>query len=402
MDRNADYVFRVAVLNTHPIQYFAPLYGWLAQNSQLDLTVYFCSPQGVEAYLDKGFGQEVKWDVPLLDGYRHCFLPNLRRSHRVGGFFSLINPALVGELRRQRYDALWLHGHAHATNLLALLAARLLGTRVFMRCETHLLLRRSAWKRALRRPALSLLYRLCDACVYIGTRNQEFYSSLGVPEDRLFLVPYTVNNVYFEEAAARARPMRDELRAELGISRDSVAILFASKMTARKRPMDLLLAYERLVAQGLPASLLYVCDGEQRSALEEYAARRNLHGVRFVGFRNQSELPAIYAASDVFVLPSIDEPWGLVINEVMCAGLPVVTTEEVGAAPDLVRHGENGFVYQATSVQALADHLATLVQDKGLRQKMGAASRRLIAGWDYDRCVRGVLEALYATIGGAS
>ena len=263
-----------------------------------------------------------------------------------------------------------------------------------MRCETHLLLRRSPWKLILRGTMLALLYRLCDACLYIGTRNKEFYGSLGVPECKLFFVPYTVDNAYFAKDAERARPKRDELRAELGIPRDSVALLFASKMTARKRPMDLLLAYERLVAQGLAVSLLYVGDGEQRPALEEHAARQGLHGVRFAGFRNQSELPALYASSDVFVLPSTDEPWGLIINEVMCAGLPVVTTEEVGAAADLLRDGENGYVYPAGDIDALAEHLAALVANAELRIHMGLRSKEIIQNWSYEECMTGLFDAL--------
>src|SRR5713101_4171019 len=136
-------MYKLAILNTHPIQYFAPLYRRLAQEPDLDLTVYFCSRQGAEEYLDSGFGERIKWDCSLLDGYKNEFLQNLRRQDTVKGFWSLINPGIVSELRKGNYDALWVNGHNHATYLLAICAARTLKIPVLMRCETHLQLHRS-------------------------------------------------------------------------------------------------------------------------------------------------------------------------------------------------------------------------------------------------------------------
>ncbi|MBV5344275.1 MAG: glycosyltransferase [Rhodoferax sp.] len=190
--------YRLAVLNSHVIQYFAPLYRRLAQETDIDLTVYYCSRQGLDAYADAGFGgQQIQWDVPLLEGYRAVFLDNLRQSKGVGGFWSLINPGILDELRRQRYDALWVHGHNHATYLMAYTAARLAGTAIFARGETHLLLRRSAVKRLLRRPLLHWFYARCDACLAIGSRNADFYRHHGVPDRKIFPVPYAVDNARF-------------------------------------------------------------------------------------------------------------------------------------------------------------------------------------------------------------
>jgi len=114
--------------------------------------------------------------------------------------------------------------------------------------------------------------------------------------------------------------------------------------------------------------------------------------VVFAGFFNQSELPSVYATCDIFVLPSEDEPWALVVNEVMCAGRPVVTTREVGCARDLVTHAENGFIYRAGDISALASALEILVEEPALRAQMGAAGLRKIKDWSYEQCTKG-LEA---------
>jgi len=387
--------FRLAVLNSHPIQYFAPLYRRLAQEPRLDLTVYFCSRQGAETYFDEGFGKAVQWDIPLLEGYHYYFLPNLRRQDRVRGFFSLINPALVGELRRQRYDALWVHGHNYFTLLLGLLTANALRTPVFMRAETHLLLRRSPLKHALRRPVMQFFYKyLVDRCLPIGTRNREFYLAHNVKAEHLFDVPYAVDNAYFMAQAAPFKARVKQTREELGLPVDKPLLLFASKLMPRKRPQDLLRAYQRLREQGIDVALLYVGSGELETTLKQYVADHHLPDVYFFGFRNQSELPKIYAVSDVFILPSENEPWELVINEVMCAGLPVIASEEIGAAPDLVIDGETGFTYPAGDVDRLAEHLKTLIVNPSLRQQMGANAYKRISAWGFEQCVQGIMAAL--------
>jgi glycosyltransferase involved in cell wall biosynthesis len=388
-------LFRLAILISHPIQYFVPLYRELAQEPDIDLTVYFCSKQGVNAYDDEGFGVSVKWDIPLLEGYSHKFLRNQRRTDLVGGFFSLVNAGLVAELRQNRYDALVVSGHTYFSYLLGVFAAKAIGISVWMRSETHLLLRRSGFKRALRQPTMRFFYRvLCDRCLPIGTRNREFYLAHGVNPQRLFDVPYAVDNAYFTQTTASFKARWCETRLELGLPVDKPLILYASKLTPRKRPHDLLAAFRTLLERGAQACLVFVGSGELEPSLKQYVDRYRLADVHFAGFRNQTELPKFYAVADVFVLPSEDEPWGLVINEAMCAGLPVVASEEIGAVPDLVKDGCNGFRFQAGDVEQLAVHLQHLVTDEGMRRSMGEKSLEIVRAWDLEQCVAGILAAM--------
>jgi glycosyltransferase involved in cell wall biosynthesis len=144
------------------------------------------------------------------------------------------------------------------------------------------------------------------------------------------------------------------------------------------------------------AAVLFLGHGEQREELESFATDRGL-SVHFAGFVNQSELPKHYAAADAFVLPSLDDPRATVVNEAMASGLPVLITDRCGPAGDIVRHGENGFVFAPGDVASLAAHLDTLAEQPALRDRMARRSREIIAGWDYERGVEGVLEALRAT-----
>lgn len=389
-------MYRLAVLNSHPIQYFAPLYRQLALERDVDLTVYYCSLQGAQAYTDEDFGSTVRWDVPLLDGYRWKLLPNVRRPRAVGGFWSLFNPSIALDLARCRYDAVLVHGHGYATFILAILAARVLRVPVLMRCETHLGLSRGLGKRSARQPLMRVLYNgLCAVCLPIGSRNRAFYRSLGVSDDRMVTVPYSVDNSLFAPPRNDAVTARATIRGELGIGRHDVVVLYASKLSARKRPLDLLRAYEAVRSSHREVALAFVGTGSEEAELRSYVRAHQLENVHFLGFRNQSQLGSVYAMSDVFVLPSQDEPWGLVINEAMAAGLPIVASQEIGAAPDLIHHGRNGLTFPAGDIAVLTACLEQLVQDAGLRLRMGQRSREIIENWGLDQTAEGILKALH-------
>jgi glycosyltransferase involved in cell wall biosynthesis len=171
-------------------------------------------------------------------------------------------------------------------------------------------------------------------------------------------------------------------------------VLYASKLQRRKHPDDLLRAARRLAGEGVDFELAIAGAGEMRGELEAMAADLRLSNVVFPGFVNQSEMPKLLGACDIFVLPAEDEPWGLVVNEAMCAGLPIVISRELGCAPDLLRHGENGFGFAAGDVDGLAEALRPLIVDASLRAAMSRASLSIIGGWDYARCLDGLRDAL--------
>jgi glycosyltransferase involved in cell wall biosynthesis len=388
---------RLAYLVTHPIQYQVPLLRRIASLPGVRFKAFFQSRASTVDHFDSGFGQTIKWDVPLLDGYDYEFLPAIGGADKIDAWrpYSF---GLASRLRRERFDVLWVHGFGRLYNLAIIAAALARGLRVLIRDEATAISRtRTGQMEALKGAMLRAFCRGKTRFLAIGTLNRRYLQALGIPPTRIFDMPYCVDNAYFQQRCAAAAPLRNRFRAQLGLDQGASVILFASKFQPRKRPHDLLDAY-RSIAQRFPPSqvpyLLMVGDGELRLLLEQRAAEHRLERVRFLGFCNQSELPAFFDLCDVFVLPSVEEPWGLVINEVMNAGRAVVVSDQVGCAADLVHHGENGFVVPAGNPALLGQALYDILIDPTRVHAMGRESRRIIDTWSLDADLNGLVAAL--------
>lgn len=377
---------RLAILVSHPIQYFVPLYRSLSNRTDIDLRVFYRTRVGVDEYFDAGFGGKVKWDIPLLEGYRFDFLSKKTQ-------FSGIELPILWKLLSSRPDVLLLHGYNQPTNLLALLLAKMLGIKVLMRGDTRLNPRhqlergKTTFKR--------LLFRLIDGFLAIGSLNQAYYQAYGVSSERIFFAPFCVQNNFFRLDPERRLESRSKLRKQFDIPSEATVVLFAAKLVAQKRPEDLLLAFKNISNEFPNACLFFVGSGQEEHPLREHAERMHLQNVHFLGFKNQSELPAVFAASDIFVLPSSDEAWGLVVNEVMAAGLPVIVSDDVGAAPDLVEGKETGFVFPVGDIEALSECLHKLIAYPELRHRYGENASALIARWDVDASANRTAEAAH-------
>jgi glycosyltransferase involved in cell wall biosynthesis len=387
---------RLAYLVSHPIQYQASLLRAIAADPDFDLKVFFCSDLSVRAHVDPGFGRPIAWDVPLLDGYTHEFLPAFGARDRLS-FWRPFSYGLAERLKRGRFEVLWVHGYARWTNWMAMASAKRLGIKVLVRDEPWLdSAVRGAPKRLLKHVFFWLLRQICDGFLVIGSLNRTYYLSEGIPEGRTFLVPYAVDNAHFQAHALQASRERESLRASLGLEPAHPVILYASKFEARKRPDDLLEAYLKIARD--PAlrqpCLIYIGDGALRPVIEARVRASGLDSIRLLGFKNQTELPAYFDLCDVFVLPSLREPWGLVVNEAMNAGRAIIVSDQVGAGADLVREGENGAIFRAGDVDDLARALRGVLADPVRCAAMGRCSVEMIERWSFAEDLAGLKRAV--------
>ncbi len=398
---------RLAYLVSHPIQYQAPLLRRIAQEPDIELTVFFGSDFSVRNYKDEGFGVGVEWDVPLLDGYHHEFLPKLRHDTSSVSVTSPMNHGIFSRLRGRRaepgFDVLWVHGYATVNAMHGILAANLLGIPVLLRAESWLRDRaRGGMKLRIKGLFFDLLKRLIDAVLPIGTLNAAYWSHYFSGDIPQFLMPYAVDNSYFQQRSLAAGNGRAALLAHLELDPARPVILFASKLQPRKHLDDLLEAYIQLSPGAgidpLPY-LVIVGDGEARPALEDRARATGFHTIRFCGFQNQSELPRYFDIASVFVLPSRHEPWGLIVNEVMNAGRAVIISDDVGCQPDLITDGVEGAIYPVRDVQALTAALRRVLDSPETAAAMGQNALERIRAWSFEEDIHGLRQAIAAVTG---
>ncbi|MGQ0590673.1 MAG: glycosyltransferase family 4 protein [Sphingosinicella sp.] len=385
--------WRVAFVNSHPIQYFAPLYAHINRSPDIEAVPIYLSDVSLRGGYDKGFGRAVKWDLDLLEGTDPIFVKNAG-SHHFDQGLKLIAPDIWSIVRSGRFDSLVVHGYAFGANHVAIAAAKSAGIPIMVRGESHLGLKGRGWKSKIRAAIIPHFYHRFDAFLAIGTANRNYYRSLGIPESRIFHFPYSVDNMRLLADSEMSPAQRSDYRSRLGLNGDNPAVLFASKFEKRKHADDLIRACGMLRREGLALQLVMAGTGEMDAELRSLSeAEPDLH-VIFPGFVNQSELPKLFGACEIFVLPSEEEPWGLIINEAMCAGLPVVASREIGAVTDLVYDGYNGQVFDAKDVRGLANALRPIVADPALRACMGSRSRAIIAAWSYVEAEQGLRAAL--------
>jgi glycosyltransferase involved in cell wall biosynthesis len=391
---------RLAIVASHVIQYQDPFFRLLAAEPEIDLTVLYLSPAGATPYRDKDMQTTLRWDLDLLHGYDYRFIRNLARDPN-REYFRHVNPGLVPALLRGHFDAvLFMLGWGSLSALLGIATCRLARIPILLFGDSAYPPQEHTLRNSIRTGFLRALFGVTTGFMTSGVLNADYYRHYGADARRFFMMPWAIDNDRFERGSRFAPGERDALREQFGIGRNDVAFLFSAKLIPRKDPMTLLRALEAMRRRDR-AVVVFMGDGELRGELESFAREHHLDRVRFLGFINQSDIPKHYAMCDVFVLPSLYEPRGTVVNEAMACGLPAIVSDRYGAIGDIIRENDNAFIYPAGDAGALATAMDRLAGDDALRASMSARSREIISTWDYAHGVEGVKAALQWIADGA-
>ena len=380
---------RLAIVASHPVQYHAPFYRELAR--RLDLTVFFAHRATPADQAKAGFGVDFEWDSDLLSGFNHIYLRNSARYPGVDRFTGCDTPEIAAEFGKGRFNAVLVQGWHLKTYWQAIFSAKRLRLPVLARGDSHLYTPRSIFKSTAKAVTYRPLLRLFDAGLYVGRWSREYWTHYGYPEARLFFSPHCVDIEWF--AARATAEARATIRRRLGITPDAKVLLFAGKLMALKRPFDLIEAAARLKQQMVDVVVLIAGSGGLEQEIKS-AARQQQIPLHHLGFCNQSEMPAVYAASDILVLTSISETWGLVANEALACGRPVILSDAVGSAADLAADGTVGRVFPMGDVDALAGAIRKVLSSPPAAEAIAARSRAYSPAAAAD----GVEEALTASI----
>jgi glycosyltransferase involved in cell wall biosynthesis len=395
---------KLAIVTTHPIQYYVPLYQALAKEA--DLMVFYTWGEASMQKYDPGFGKVIEWDIPLLDGYHYCFVQNTSKQPGSHHFKGIVTPTLIAEIGDFKPDAILVIGYAYKSHLKVM--RHFHGKiPVWFRGDSNLLDDTKGWKKYLKTAYLKWVYKNVDVAFYVGTNNKAYFKKYGLKDQQLIFAPHAVDNKRFAE---NRKDEAEALRLQLAVNKADILILFAGKLEPKKDPELLLEAFmEAVNAQNNNAStpekkamhLLFVGNGVLEQQLKQRAAtflEQNATSnacIHFMDFQNQSKMPVAYQACDIFCLPSKGpgETWGLAINEAMAASRPIIASNKVGCATDLVLQGYNGIVFQAGSKTALKQAIQSL-SSVPLAQ-MGQASSELISNWTIEIQAKQILNKLH-------
>jgi glycosyltransferase involved in cell wall biosynthesis len=385
---------RLAFLVERPTQFEAPFYRHATADPRHELRVLYTGTGLAEPVFDPELGHPVAWGIDLLGGYPHALLPVRGRARW-----------LARELRRASCDLLIVNGYTRRDYLLAAWLARRHGIATALRLDSVIWdggdgdgagSRETARQAARRWLVSSLLTRLYDLFLGVGSLTLDYLSACGVPAARQGLFPYAVDVEHFRTASDLSGDRRRAARDRLGLPPGARAILAVAKLNARETPWDLLRALPELPPS---VHLVLAGDGPDRAAAERLAAELAPGRVRWLGYVPYGELPALYAAVDLFVHAPQEERWGVSVEEALACGLPVVASSRVGAAHDLVTAGANGGTYPRGDAAALARAVtAALALD---RTAVAAANRAILARWDYAASWRHLLDAAGRIMGGS-
>ena len=382
----------LAVIETHPIQYHAPVYRELQAKYGVSVSAIYASDFSVAGYVDTEFGVSFAWDTDLLSGYEHQFLTRVAHGGARNAESATVH-GLAEALEEVNPRAVLLTGYSPRFYRNAFRTALKQGSRLLFRAETTDHARRRGFlKRMIRDNALRYVYGKCDALLYVGERSRAHYLRLGVPEDDLVFSPYCVDNSVFQTSDADREKLRTVKRLELGIDPDDFVILYSGKLVPRKDPVRIVEA-ARMLAGGARPVVVFLGAGKLQQQIEVAASIDPPVQVRFPGFQNQRAMSAFYHAADCLVLPSLrDETWGLVVNEALAHGVPAVVSHAVGCAPDLIQEGVSGAVFDAGDADSLAIALRAvlpLLNNTAAR----ARCREIVDVYSISNAARGIAAA---------
>ncbi len=377
---------KLAIIITHPIQYYSPLFKLISERNKIKIKVFYTWEQSQEKVFDKKFGKEIKWDIPLLKGYDYTFVKNIAKKQGSGHFKGVINPTLIKEIENWEADAVLVFGWNHQSHFKAM---RYFKSKIpiYFRGDSTLLDEKNEIKTILRRIWLKFVYRYIDYAFYVGTNNKKYYLKHGKKEKQLFFAPHAIDNERFSDENNKHTEEAKKWRLELGYKEKDIVIIFVGKFEQKKDPLIVIEAAKKLKN----INFLFVGNGELEQEMKKKAF--NLKNILFLPFQNQSKIPIVYRLGNIFILPSKgpNETWGLGVNEAMACGLPIIVSDKVGCAADLVNNETNGYVFKSENLDDLINKIMELKEN---HKNFGINSKIIIENWSFSEIAKTIEQTL--------
>jgi glycosyltransferase involved in cell wall biosynthesis len=386
---------RLAILVSHPIQHFAPWHREIAKLPGVDLKVFFYCDWGLETYKDADFGREIRWDIPLIEGYAHQFLAMPRRPARLS-FSEVDNPNVGEELDRFKPDVVKVFGYAYRSNWRAARWSRRNNKPLLLYSDSNAKAATSWWKRLPKEIIVRKFYSYVDGALFVGDNNRCYHEKFGIPAHRLFPGVLPIDGKLLVNSIHDRAEARRLVRERHQIPQDAFVVMFSGKFIDRKRPLDLVMAACEAHQRGIPVFALMVGDGPDRATIEEYCLKHEAQNVVITGFVNQSTIGEYYAASDAIAVTSSFDPHPLVVTEGAAFGIPAIASDAIGCIGpnDTARDGVNALVYPCGDRAALLNAIHKLYSDEAMRRRMSVSATEIATKQDVMVAAQALVESV--------
>lgn len=376
----------------HPVQYHVGIYKELAKIDRLDFKVIYQDDFGLKPTYVAEFKSDIAWDIDLLKDYPSEFMKNYGNRGR-GGVFARVNIGIFSRVLVEKPDVILFKGYTTASDWLLMILSLVSKTKIIFRGEAILNKHQDpdSFKQMMKKFVITKWLSLCDAVMFSCAGNKEYFKYFGVPETKLFPIPCAVDNEFFRGYERLYRAEKGAIRAAVGIPEDNLVVLFSARFTIRKRPMDLLTAISKIDNANI--TVLFVGDGPEKDIIKDFAKNNGIHTV-FTGFVNQTEISKYYSVADLGTVISDYDPSPKAMNEAMNFRLPIIVSDAVGTAFDLVKDGHNGFIVEVGDIDAIASKIDFFNKNRGEMMRMGENSFDCVEKWNFVEDVKGIEQAI--------
>ncbi|MEM6883566.1 MAG: glycosyltransferase family 4 protein [Verrucomicrobiota bacterium] len=377
---------KVGIVTTHPIQYYAPWFRVIDSDIHIHLKVYYLWQPAADGKHDPEFQQKINWDIPLLQGYEYDWVKNTSTDPGTHHFNGIHNPDAANQIAQWSPDYVVCLGYNFRTFVDLIFSRTLKSIPFLLRGDSHRLAVNNSISQNIKDMLIRRLFRRFDAALSCGIANQRYFHNLGFQSDQIFFCPHGIDTARFNP---KPTPEVSVLREKWGIPKDHKIILFAGKFIDKKRPLDLLQAFQKVNPS--QTTLLYIGDG----ALKKELAASVSKNVVIQPFVNQSQMPNVYRAADLLVLPSLGgfETWGLAVQEALACGTPAIISDHCGCHLDLIQPNQNGLVFEAGSVKSLAECLTEALKP-GILEQWSHQPGDVLQRYNYETSLTGLKASM--------
>lgn len=360
-----------------------PFFEKLNKSRDIKPTVFYCEKAHPYRGGDLDLGKSSQFSE-ILPGSSFK-IPYLKRKTKY-------NPRIWKKLSEGNFDYIAVGGYYNVTMLFAILWSLIHSVPYTIISESHLLNPRSRLKSLLKRFFLPFIIKHADFLLPLGKFQAEYLIHYGAKTEDIYYLPNTSNVDFFTGKSNKYRKKKNEIKKELGINSKYI-VLYVGRLTEEKGLFTLLKGFKEIKSSYDNVTLLIIGEGKLRDDLENFTNKKGIDHVRFEGFVENKELPRYYAVSDIFVLPSRNETWGVVVTEAMACALPIILSDKVGSRGDLLREGKNGFSFKNNNFRQLSSYIERFLENPVNIKKMGDNSRELIKKFDYNFCEKNLRNA---------